>query len=555
MSWTGLPQRSLAGRAGLPLVLLLGGLCVARVLADLLPMLLRDDLYAGDAAQHIWWMYRFADPTLFAGDPIAAYYAMSAYSPPGYQWLFRLLTPLADAQHVSEVLAIALALASVAFAAALGHACGRKTGVAAALCLFLFLHAGRYSAGGFPRSFGLVLMLAGALALCNRRWTALGLTMLLSALLYPPVVLNLAPATAMVLAVGWQRHRRLPRGFVPFALLSVVTIGLLASVYLRPIPGDLGRWFTYDELRGMPEWQADGRSAFFLPFEDFYFSAASSGTGLTPTHTAIVLLLLLATLALCRTAIPLEAWALLGGALAMWLLAHATLFKLYLPGRYLAYALPVFGFIWSARVAREMKLWLLARRAETIHRLRRTVVGGAALASIFLLAVDVRQALAEYRRQPGHRRWANPAGYESVLAYLRTLPPTTLVAAHPTDANAIPLRTGRPVLVNTETSIAFHTGFYGQMRHRLDSAFGMLYATDFWAVDAIAVREGVDVFVLDTSRLARPDERPYYEPFRTTNRSRIAAGRDGFALLSPPPGRVLMSAGEWVVLRVGGGAQ
>ena len=54
--------------------------------------------------QHVWWTYRFADPSLFPSDLAADYFSRFTFAPPGYQLLARAFVPFVDAQVFSEIL-------------------------------------------------------------------------------------------------------------------------------------------------------------------------------------------------------------------------------------------------------------------------------------------------------------------------------------------------------------------------------------------------------------------------------------------------------------------
>jgi hypothetical protein len=542
-------HRSLAGRAGWPILILLILAAVAQTLSRLGPQLIRDDLYSGDAQQHVWWLYRFIDPSLFSNDLIQRYYSLPAYSTPGYQVVMRVLVHVLDPQHAAETLAILLALASIGMAACLGFRIGSKTGAAAAMLAFIGLHYELILDGGYPRTFGLFLLLAGALAIYRRRWGWLGLIFAISPVLYAPTVLNLAPAAAVVLVVGIVQHRRLPRGFVTMTALGLVGVGLIAAIYLRPVPAEVGPWFTYNEARKLPEMRPGGRTAFFRRWDTFYFKSPVSGIGLTPTQAAVTAAVLLLLFVWRPKAVPLAAWAILFAALFMFVVAHALLFKLYLPSRYTSYAFPVFAMMAAAAYAREVKLLLVNNSLAIRPWFPRAAVGATGVVFVVVLAMSARNANAMMKLPP---YGGITAGHESVLVFLRTLPKETLIAAHPEDANAIPLRAQRSVLANTETSIAFNKNYYFSMRDRIRAIFAMLYATDWQTIDSTADQYGVRAFVLDTTRLTSPDQRPYFRPFGEENASRIEAGkRLGFAMTHPPADRLLFEHGDWVVVRVG----
>jgi hypothetical protein len=368
---------------------------------------------------------------------------------------------------------------------------------------------------------------------------------LATVLMYPPVVMNLlAPTAAVVLLVYVFRRQRPTMGFYLFLALSAAAGVVLLMTYLRPLPPEIGRPYVYAEMVRMPEWQYNGRFRLLgFPPEKGYFDATNSGIGLSVNETAFAAVGLLLTAVFLRRAISLEAWALLIGALTLWALAHLLLFRLYFPNRYVMYALPVFGALWAAGAARELR-----DRVPSLVA-RRLIPAGVILFSIFAIVGAARDGYAAYYTP---FRWAPPAGYEAALAYLGELPKETLVAAHPDDANSVPLRSRRDVLVNTEIALPMHSNYYAEMKRRTNDVFDLLYATDWDTVNRIAEHNKIDVFLLDTRRLRNPDLFPPYQPpFRRENQRRIADGREkGFALLSAPPERVLFESGDVMVLQL-----
>ncbi len=568
------------------IVALLALLVIADTTNRLGVMLLRDDLFAGDAAQHTWWMYRYADAALFPDDLAARYMSMYVYSPPAYQALFRLLAPHVDAQHLAELIALVLNVTGVALAALLGRRMGGFAGGAAAVLVWVLSQSALLVEGGFPRSFGVPLLLAGMIAIVARRWITFGVVMVVTTLLYPPIVLNLAPVAGVVLLIGLLQHRRPPRRFVGLCACGVIAFAIVALLYIRPLPAEAGPFVTYAQARQMPEWGRDGRTAFFRPWHVFYFHSATAGIGLTLLQTAVALAALLATLLWRRRAIPLEAWLLIGSALTIWALAHALAFKLYLPSRYMTYAVPTFAMMWAAGVAtllrkpspiplasEEVRCGLKREASAPASQLGgrdphpASLCGGGAgigrwCAMGLLVAVttvliirSTTQAVAAYH---GPATWDLPAGFDQAMAFLRSLPVDTKIAAHPYDARAIPLLAHRSVLVNHEVAIPFNVAYYAEMKRRIEATFDMLYATDWPSLDAIAEREGVRVFLLDRHRLSEPSspDNQYKEPFGAQNIAKIERGEiSGFALLNPPPERILFTAGDVMLIDVGRGVQ
>ena len=532
-------------------------LAIVQIARHYTAVVVRDDLYAGDAAQHTWWLYRVADPDLFPNDLIARYMSLPVFSPPAYQAIFRLGF---DPQRTCESLAIMLAVTSLFLAWRLGHRIGGAPGGAGAIGVFILFALDRYCEGGFPRSFGLPLLLAGMLAIMGRRWIGVGAVFLLCALFYPPMVLNLAPVAGVVFLFGFfvrpasatslgEPVERPWKSYAAFVLLSLIAVGIIGAFYLKPMPLEIGPWFTYAEAKQMPEWSASGRTAFFRAAKVFWYHSSTAGIGLRREYVAGALILLGLSIAFLPRSIRPEAALLLLFALMTWALAHLMLFTLYLPSRYTSYALPVFGVMWGAGVT-----GIIANTWCARWKVRAPCVVTASACAIALLIVSVRASSDIRESLLSPPNWNPPVGFEDALRVIATLPKDALIASHPDDANTIPLRARRSVLVNTEVSVAFNRVYYAEMRERLTASFAMLHGIDWTKIDMIADQYGVDYFVLNRARLTRPT--PYFEPFETINRQMCELGRaKGWAMLAPAEHRVVYSGGDVMILRVGKAGQ
>ena len=519
-----------------------GAAALVRALAALLSYRLRDDLYTGDVCQHTWWMQRYRDASLFPHDLMAEYFSLPFLSPAGYRAIVGTAARVLDAQHIVETLAIVLALVAIALTAVLGHMIARRAGAAAALVVLWATHAEDLVGGGFPRSFGLVLVLAGMIALLRRWWAAFGGVVLACVLLYPPVLLNLfAPAaTATVLAFVIRRMRP-TRGFAVCVALSLAAAAVLASSYLRQPPPEIGRPFAPAEIQTMQEWRLHGRFMVLGYPPVFGVDIPNGGIGWSTRQVALGLGGLVLTCVLARRAIPAEGWALLAGAIVLWAIACVVLFRLYFPDRYLMYACPVFGMLWAAGVVRELGELLNNRAVRVLLPI------AAAVFVMVVLPIDIASGVTLYR-QPGDGTTAR--GYSDALKFIRKLPKNAIIAAHPDDANAVPLRCRRSVLVNTECALPIHTAYYAEMKRRLNDSFDLLYAADWDAAKRIAWQDHIHYFLLDTRRLKFPDDfPPYLTPYRRENKRRIANAKSaGFALLSPPAGSVIFRSGDMVLI-------
>lgn len=170
----------------------------------------------------------------------------------------------------------------------------------------------------------------------------------------------------------------------------------------------------------------------------------------------------------------------------------------------------------------------------------------------FVIIRSTRQAITTFR---GPASWDPPPGFMQAMSVLRSMPVDTVIASHPYDARSIPLLSHRSVLVNHEVAIPFNVTYYAAMKRRIEATFDMLYATDWRTIDAIADREGVQVFLLDRRRLLQPGakENAYKQPFESQNMAKIDRGYlvEGFAMLNAPADRVLLTVDDLELIAVG----
>ena len=73
-----------------------------------------------DAAHHVFWFYRYANPALFPHDLSIEYFASDSVAPHGYRALYAILAHWFDAQRVAEWVAFVLVALSGGLAWLLG---------------------------------------------------------------------------------------------------------------------------------------------------------------------------------------------------------------------------------------------------------------------------------------------------------------------------------------------------------------------------------------------------------------------------------------------------
>jgi hypothetical protein len=116
-----------------------------------------------------------------------------------------------------------------------------------------------------------------------------------------------------------------------------------------------------------------------------------------------------------------------------------------------------------------------------------------------------------------------------VTAYLRTLPPDTLVLAAPTDGDSVPAFAGRPVLFSREYALAYHLGFYRQVQERARAAVDIYYSPSVAQAADLSARSGVSVILVNRTAFdpatAADAWSGAFEPYTSLVLDRLQRGR------------------------------
>jgi hypothetical protein len=516
--------------AALGLSLLLGLRAMAPGLA---PGVMQDD-----ARQHLFWMARFRDPQSFPDDPIADYY--QALAPPGYSALYRALSLLVDPLQASKLLPHLLGL----IASLSTFLLVRRLYPAPAAA---FLAAGLLSAyvwrqddlsSATSRAFVLPLLAAQLWALAAGRM-ALGLGLIVLGALFNPVSGALG-LTLLGLRLVRLDGRRPTLAREPSAWLTFLGAGLLVGVAMLStyVAGvRFGPTVSAAQARAMPEFGPNGRNAFFVddPYRYWLvsersgldFRATDALVGVPVLFEYLVLAVALPVLILLRRRLPAAAQLsrrsiilvqLLVASLALFFLAHALLFQLYLPSRYVKWSVPL-----VLAVAGGLTLGILIESIAARSR-RRLLAPGLALAFAACLVVYPGDYHAQFMRD------RHPA----ITAYLRDQPKDVVVAGAPLDVDSVPAFAGRSVVVSRDHALAFHLGYYEQMRTRAHDLLEAYFAESPGEVADFAAAYGVDLFLVNEAAfhptmVARVWSirriTPEWEPFTSTVVQKLQGSR------------------------------
>jgi hypothetical protein len=526
---------------------------VACVIAALLlwvgPAVLRVDIFDGDAAHHVFWLYQYADPSLLPNDVTVRYLRTSA--PLGYRALYSMVAPLGDVLLATKIISGFLLAASAWLAwravRAIDSPDGARRGLFAVVAVCLLVALGQQTGGilpplAFQRTFALPLVLLCVWALISRRYVWAGISWVTSALFYPVMIPVLGLTSALVFLRDLWVERRMPKDWIANALLGATAIGL--ALFAIPKAPELGPMISYEQAVHSAEFGPFGRLK-------LYVDGFSAGwlrfhmTGLGWSQYVLLALAVAVGIVLMRRhkLLPFAAWALLATGVGLWLFMRLfpdlTMFELYLPNRHSRWAIAGFAVIAFSGAAYLALEWV--QRGRVGHLVHDAAVWAApALVTIALLPVAIGQV-----RSPVD------SDLESTYAFLETLPKDTLVAAHPTLANFIPLRAHRSVLASTETSMPWMIEYYRMMKPRVEASLRAAYATDLAEADRLLEPYGVDIFVTGPSVW---EMQRYHEPYNSEFvQDLLREGKQrGFALRHPPPDRVLFRSGDYYVISMPG---
>jgi hypothetical protein len=504
---------------------------------------LRADLFYDDVAHHVFWLYRYLDPTLFPGDPTVPYFHTSA--PWGYRALYAAVAPVADIVLAAKLLSIVLLGISCWLAWQLGRLStpdesrvAATRGLLAVIALIAMLSFSQQRdllpPIAFQRTFALPLLLFTLWALVSRRYRWVGISWLAAALLYP-VVLPVQGLTAVVVFLhDVKTARRMPAHWVFNGLAGLSAIAI--ATFGVPVPPEVGPPVTYREAIEMPEFGPEGRLDLWgTGTLRSVLTHHRTGLGWSPwVLLALAVAILLAAAFRRLRQVPFAAWAMLVVGVGLWAAMCAfpelLMFDLYLPNRHSRWAVGIFGM-----------MVLVAIADSSILRQGRSRLWAALAAPGIVAIILLPNAIQVWNRPLD-------SDLESAYEFIASLPTTTMVAAHPDLADFVPVRTRRSVLASTEVAMPWMKGYYAQMKPRVTASLRAAYATRIEDVDAALAPYAVDVLLTGPSAW---EKEGYFVPFDGIVRSLRATGeRDGFVLRNPPTDRVLFRSGDYYVIKV-----
>ncbi len=453
-----------------------------------------------DARQYVFWMQRFVDPGLFPNDLIADFY--QSISPPGFSAFYQLMATLGiHPMMLNKLLPIVLGLIATGycFAACVEILPVPAAGFVGSLLLNQNLWLGSDLTTAAAKSFLYPTFMAFLYYLLRRSWLGVGLTVALVGTCYAPLML-VASGILILRLVSWDSWQiRFSRNRSDY-LLCAVGLGVAFLVILPYLveSSAFGPAITATEARKLPEFFDGGRTEFF--YEDrwnFWFQASRSGIRLSLNPPLVGIGLLLPVLLRFPSRFPLTKQVnrevilliqLLGSSLTLFFLAHALLFKLFLPSRYTVHSLKILMAI-AAGVA---LILVLDGIFQACSR-RKLLAVGATLAIAALLILYPSLVWKSAFPRAHYEVGSDPALYE----FFQKQPKDIVIASLSKEADNLPTFAQRSVLVAWEYALPYQVGYYRQIRQRATDLIRAQYSPDIQLVRDFINTYGVDFFLLD----------------------------------------------------------
>ncbi len=459
-----------------------------------------------DARQHVFWMQRFVDSSLFPQDWIADYF--QSVAPAGYTWLYQVaalgINPLLFSKLLPPLLGVLSTIASFGIVLEIFPVPAAAFVSSLLLNQVLWMQDDLVSAT--PRAFIYPLFLGFCYFLLRRSLLPCLAMIVLQGLFYPQSVF-LSAGLLPFQILQWQGWRpRLSRSVQDYwfcGLGLAVAIGVMLPYALSISQFD--PVVTLAEAQQMPEFQKGGRSAFFS--DDFWwFWVEGPRSGLLPYPSRLPKLLILALLLPISLRFPQQfplvqriqpAIGLLPQLMLVSLFwfgaAHALLFKLHLPSRYTQHSFRLI-LSWAAGIA--IIIGLDALR-QWVNRNPKPVKQIVAIGLTGLVAA----ALIFY---PSYKRAFPYTGYmvgtqPDLYRFLAQQPKEILIASLSPEADNLPSLTQRSVYVSKEYAIPYHMGYYRPLQQRIEALIGAQYSPGLPKLKRFIRDTGVDFWLLDRS--------------------------------------------------------
>ncbi|MGK7915273.1 MAG: hypothetical protein AB4038_06945 [Prochloraceae cyanobacterium] len=484
-----------------------------------------------DARQHLFWMQRFLDSELFPDDLIADFY--QSIAPVGFVTLYQAIAFLGiDPMLASKFVPIVLSIITAGYSFCL---CLEIIPVpTAALMTSLLLSQNLWKQdtliSGTASSFLHPLLVAFLYYFVRKQLLGIGIVIILLGLFYPTYILICSGVLILQLLRWDKKGFRLSNSRQDY-LLCFVGLGI-AFVVLLPYAlqaSEYGPIISAEAARQLPEFQAGARASFFHDNDPWRFWLNASRTGIRITSALIPMLayagFLLPFLLYFPRYFPLTKQVnhkvivlvqLTVASLTVFFLAHALIFKLFLPSRYSQHSLRIVMTL-AAGIALILLLDAIFCWAKTI-----SVRQFLAVLLSFILALTLVFYPAFMGEFPwtGYRIGKEPELYK----FLQQQPKDILIASLDDEVNNLPSFARRSILVGKEYALPYHLGYYSKIRQRLIDLISAQYSLDLKDVNNFIRKYNINFWLLKESDLTPEylNDRGWLQAYQPATKKAIA---------------------------------
>lgn len=459
-----------------------------------------------DARQHVFWMQRFVNSQLFPNDLIADYF--QSVAPLGYTTLYQFFATLGiEPLMLSKLLPPVLALISALYC----FGCTMQlfplpiAGFIGTLLLQQSLWMKFDVVSATPRAFVYPFFLAFLYYLLRKNLLGVCLALVLLALSYPPYVL-IACGMLVARVIKWKNtgirlcQNRRDYWFSALAILVAFVMMLPYALHST----EFGPTITRSEAIAYPIFHPEGRQSFFSDNPLYFWFIGERSGILPPLLPPLIWLGLLLPFALKKPQIfPLVSWVknqkvlldLALTSLALFFAAHAVVFRLYLPSRYIEHSARIGLAIATAILLTLILDWAL----NTVSQAARQSNGKKAIALASSLLLTIALVLYPLYDRSFPRTNYRPGRLPQLYEFFQQQPPDILIASLASEANNLPTFSHRSVLVAREYAIPVHLGYYRQFNQRVTDLLRAQYSSDPTQVQQFIDRYGIDFWLVERS--------------------------------------------------------
>jgi hypothetical protein len=507
-----------------------------------------------DARQHLSWMRQFIDPALFPHDWIADYFL--SVQPWGAHALYQLFASVGiDPIFLSKLLPIVLGLitTSYCFGICMEILPVPAAGFIATLLLNENIWMKDDLISATPRAFVYPLLLAFLYYLLRSSLVPCLVAIALSGLFYPSLVFIYAGILILGLWRWENRGLRLSQERSDYLFCATgLGVALLVMLPYALIVPKFGSLISAAAARTVSEFAQEGRVPFFHD-NPWKFWLCGSYSGILPVEWCqlasqysprFVLMppqiwvgSLLPILLRYPSRFPLARHVssrvtlllqLILASLGLFFVAHALLFRIYLPQRYTEHSLRIVMALAAGMVLTVILdgIFHCAQAKPHIYRQQFLALGSTALLGAALLLYP---GFVKSKGFPFPNTQYMVGEVPALYKFFAQQPKDILIASLAPEADNLPTFSQRSILVSREFAIPLHPKYYAQIRQRAIDLLDAQYSPALSQVQSFIQKYGVDFWLLERAAF-RPEyvaNNPWFTQFQPTAAETVARLEQG----------------------------